>query len=345
MYLTFKQRRIQQTKSCVMNHVFPALLLKANFQVVRRRIGRHQQQHGRPGRRIHLILHIAMGNNWRNLSFCSDGKGKYKFGCSNVKRKIDLTMWAMANRDANPECRGPRQRGGDAQLRVRGRGTGKTPTLRKKGARAKDTRAAGLGISPGRRLVLRTSWDVPGKNTASHIIMTPWAPHQRPPKAQKKKQATKKKCKSDWGLRRRSFSARRRWMVPSGSKSVSRPTLQTLVVAANNQAVLLAEATRTRPRSMIGGPTKPTNIGRGSGASTWRSERRKKTAAAWNSEAPSASAQSVFAYSTVSEIPDQNMSIYSRSSIFRLLQVGNQWITLFLLKDSWLFDQERSSYI
>ena len=66
------------------------------------------------------------------------------------------------------------------------------------------------------------------------------------------KQATKKKKNdSDWGLRRRSFSARCRWLEPSRSKSVSHPTLQTLVVV---------EESLSKPSSRHRGYTDPATL-------------------------------------------------------------------------------------
>ena len=56
---------------------------------------------------------------------------------------------------------------------------------------------------------------------------------------------------SDWGLRRRSFSARCRWLEPSRSKSVSHPTLQTLVVV---------EESLSKPSSRHRGYTDPATL-------------------------------------------------------------------------------------
>ena len=72
----------------------------------------------------------------------------------------------MTNHHAKPEFQGARQRGGDAQLRVGGRGTATTPMLRKQ-ARAKNTRTAGVALPP-EWMVLRASGDLPGNKTASH---------------------------------------------------------------------------------------------------------------------------------------------------------------------------------
>ena len=151
--------------------------------------------------------------------------------------------------------------------------------------------------------------------------------------------------------------------VHQGQKSVQKvqnmlywPLLLSKNPSASHQAG--AEATRTRPRSMIGGPMKPTNIGRGSGTFTWRSrkqnrirvEKKRKQQRAIRKRrlrlhnpfgGRSLLARPFQSFLTSKYLfPQRCLSaLASRTSV----DFGNN--TLFLVKESWIFDQERSSYM
>ena len=237
-------------------------------------------------------------------------------------------MWAMTNQHANPEFQGARQRGGDAQLRVRGRGTGTTPMSRKKGHGSKTP-------APQDWPFLQGGWSYAPAETCQATRRLPISWHHehviKDPQNTEENKPRRKINDSDWGLRRRSFSAGHRWLVSSRSKSVSRATLRTLVVES-----------LSKPSSRRQGYTDPATLNDWWAFDshqhwawqwdfTWRSRKktekgwRKKKAAACKSETPSFFEIGLFLLDRFRASWPENICF--RRAVFQLLQVGHQWLS------------------
>ena len=133
-----------------------------------------------------------------------------------------------------------------------------------------DISSAGAGVAfPPDLVVLCNGGSVPGSKTCCR-----WALN-----VHHKKKITKPIVKKRWcclsGLRRRPFSAGRRRLDPSNPQLRRKP-FGHFFFCSHPSTILPApcKAIQTQPRSNNGGPTMPTTNGRGSGTSTWRSNRK-----------------------------------------------------------------------